>query len=156
MLCVERARDKRVRADGELSDSEDEGEGGRRNVKSRRISADKDAPTAAAAGPSKNAPVPAVQSAPVGSATATAPSALGETAATSTTGEAPAQGVSFNKFGNPQLPTHVVDEDIEMTDAHAATTAQVAASGTVKDGPLQSSNSISTVSDSTATAPPAS
>jgi len=43
--------------------------------------------------------------------------------------EPPAQGVAFNKFGHPQMPSRVEDDDVEMTDAPAASTAEAAIAG---------------------------
>ena len=59
--------------------------------------------------------------------------------------------MTFNKFGHPQMPTNVVDEDIEMTDQPAASTAEVAAAGAVADGTAPSTNAVPPATTTTAT-----
>lgn len=156
---TEKMRDKRVRKTGELSDSEDEDDGKRRNKRDRKDESSKKAfapgpSTTASASASTSAassvPPPPVNRATNGQSAAAASSAAPAAGSAATVQSEPTgQGMAFNRFGHPQMPPTVVDdEDIEMTDEPATT------AGSVTNASIPTSNTVPPDTTTTATSGP--
>lgn len=93
--------DKRVQPEGELSDSEDEGEGGRRNHAEHKVA---EAPLKPGSKELLAGPTSVGTFAPAG------------TAAANERATSPVEGITSNKYGKPQMAPAPPAEDVEMID----------------------------------------